>query len=69
MNEALESATSLPDPIAIETSAAAIAYAPASVSIVKNGNECFRTHWCIVYAISNHCDHTTIIQSFPKQPP
>jgi hypothetical protein len=68
MNEALESATSLPDPIAIETSAAAIAYVPAGISC-QEGNERFRTHWRIVYAISNHGDHTTIIQSFPKQLP
>ncbi len=65
MNEALESATSLPDPTAMETSAAARAYAP---SFVKSGTEYFDTYWGIVDAISNHGDHATIIQSSPKQP-
>jgi hypothetical protein len=41
MNEALESATSLPDPTAIETSAAAIAYTPTRISFVKNAMNAF----------------------------
>jgi hypothetical protein len=65
MNEALESATSLPDPIAIATSAAASAY--RTVNYVEKTTENIRTHRRIVYAIPNYGHYTAAIQSSPRQ--
>ena len=67
-NEALESATSLPDPIAIDTSAAARAcitvnYIKSLVVFVV------RTHRSVVNSISNHGHNTAAVQSSPRQPP
>jgi hypothetical protein len=61
-NEALESATSLPDPIATATSAAARAYVKSNFHQGRHG---FRTHRCIIDTISNHGDYTTIVQPSP----
>ena len=61
-NEALESATSLPDPIAMATSAAARAYVTVNIPPRRHH---FLTHWCIIDTISNHGNYTTIVQPSP----
>jgi hypothetical protein len=65
MNEALESATSLPDPIAIATSAAASAY--RSVNYIEKTAGYFSTHRRIVDPIPNYGHHTAIVQLSPRQ--